>query len=110
MLENHHIAIAFDTMLRDPETCIYDNFDNEQFKSLRTLMIDQVLATDMTFHFKDLDHYRVRVAASDFDYSKGADKKVSLNMFVHLSDISNATKPWYICAKWVDLLFIEFFN
>lgn len=48
--------------------------------------------------------------APDFDYSKGGDKKVSLNMFVHLADISNGTKPWVLCSKWVDLLFIEFFN
>jgi len=27
-----------------------------------------------------------------------------------LADISNGTKPWNLCAKWVDLLFIEFFN
>ena len=40
VLENHHIAVAFDTMLWDPETCIYDNFDNEMFKSLWTMMID----------------------------------------------------------------------
>jgi len=26
VLENHHIAIAFDTMLQDPSTCIYENF------------------------------------------------------------------------------------
>lgn len=24
VLENHHIAIAFDTMLKDPSTCIYE--------------------------------------------------------------------------------------
>ena len=40
VLENHHIAVAFDTMLWDPETCIYDNFDNEMFKGLWTMMID----------------------------------------------------------------------
>jgi cAMP-specific phosphodiesterase 4 len=28
VLENHHIAIAFDTMLTDPESKIYENFDD----------------------------------------------------------------------------------
>lgn len=64
----------------------------------------------MAFHFKDLDHYKNRVSSPDFDYSKGQDKKISLNFYVHLADISNGTKPWNLCAKWVDLLFIEFFN
>lgn len=73
------------------------------------MMIDQVLATDMAFHFKDLEHYKARVSSPDFDYSKGGDKKISLNMFVHLADISNTTKPWIINARWIDLLFVEFF-
>lgn len=76
VLENHHIAIAFDTMLKDPETCIYDNFDNDQFKGLRSMMIDQVLATDMAFHFKDLEQFRAWISSPDFDYSKGGDKKI----------------------------------
>ena len=63
----------------------------------------------MAFHFKDLEHYKARVSSPDFDYSKGADKKISLNMFVHLADISNTTKPWTICSWWIDLLFVEFF-
>jgi hypothetical protein len=28
----------------------------------------------------------------------------------HLADISNSTKPWNVCAKWTELLFIEFFH
>lgn len=49
------------------------------------------------------------MSSPDFDYSKGGDKKISLNMFVHLADISNTTKPWIINARWIDLLFVEFF-
>lgn len=40
VLENHHIAVAFDTMLKDPETKIYENFEDHEFKSFRTMMID----------------------------------------------------------------------
>ena len=27
-----------------------------------------------------------------------------------MADISNPTKPWPICKRWTDLLFVEFFN
>ena len=27
-----------------------------------------------------------------------------------MADISNPTKPWLICKRWTDLLFVEFFN
>ena len=31
-------------------------------------------------------------------------------MLFHLCDISNAAKPFEICQKWTDLLFVEFFH
>jgi hypothetical protein len=31
-------------------------------------------------------------------------------MIVHLADVSNPTKPWRLCYKWIDLLFLEFFK
>jgi len=33
-----------------------------------------------------------------------------MNWMIHLADISNPTKPWKICYRWIDLLFVEFFN
>ena len=97
-------------MLNDPETCIYERFSNEEFKIMRTEMIDLVLATDMSFHFKDQAEYKERLVSPDFDPTKGSDKKRTMNMIIHLSDISNPGKPWHLCFKWIDLLFIEFFN
>ena len=58
VLENHHIAIAFDTMLRDESTCIYENFDIQGFKSMREDMINLVLSTDMVKHFHDIEEMK----------------------------------------------------
>ena len=33
-----------------------------------------------------------------------------LELVIHLADISNPTKPWRLCYKWIDLLFLEFFK
>lgn len=66
VLENHHIAIAFDTMLKDPSTCIYENFDVVGFKSMREDMINLVLSTDMAKHFHDIDEMKKRLATSTF--------------------------------------------
>jgi len=52
VLENHHIAVAFNTMLKSRDTCIYEKFSNEQFKQYREYMIDLVLATDNANHNK----------------------------------------------------------
>lgn len=72
-------------------------------------MVDFVLCTDMTRHFPDMTAMGQRTSAEDFD-PLDKDKKLSLEFLFHMADISNPTKPWSICKKWTDLLFIEFFN
>lgn len=94
VLENHHIAMAFDTMLKSEDTCIYDNFTEEMFRTLRTTMIDLVLATDMAFHFRDLQVMKQRVTAHHWNPKEGEDKKAVMSMVIHLADISNPTKSW----------------
>lgn len=109
VLENHHISQAFNTMLKSKETSIYENFTNEQFKLYREYMIDLVLATDNANHVIMNDKLKRRKWWLDFD-PKGEDKKLILSIIIHLSDISNPTKPWRLWYKWIDLLFLEFFK
>lgn len=56
VLENHHISVAFSTMLKSSDTRIFENFTNEEFKIMRENMIDLVLATDNIRHFSDLNY------------------------------------------------------
>ena len=60
-------------------------------------MIGSVLGTDMSKHFGELNKFKTRVGAEDFDPSKGADKDLTLHIMFHLADISNSTKPFEIC-------------
>jgi cAMP-specific phosphodiesterase 4 len=48
------------------------------------------------------------VHSSDFDPA-GADKDLAMHIVFHLADISNPAKKFDICAKWTDLLYVEFF-
>ena len=72
-------------------------------------MIGNVLATDMAKHFAELGKFKSRLLSEDFDAS-GNDKEITINILFHLADISNSTKQWDICKKWVDLLFVEYFD
>ena len=72
-------------------------------------MIDLVLATDNANHGQFIDELRKRQGCQDFD-PKSVDKKLIMSLILHLSDISNPTKPWRLCYKWIDLLFLEFFK
>ena len=72
-------------------------------------MVGAVLATDMSKHFSELAKFKTRVGAQDFD-AAASDKDMTLFELFHLADISNSTKPWNVCLKWTELLFIEFFH
>lgn len=73
VLENHHIAWAFNIMLKSNDTWIYENFSNEQFKLYREYMIDLVLATDNANHNGFVTELKKREASQDFEPS-GKDK------------------------------------
>jgi hypothetical protein len=48
------------------------------------------------------------ILLADFDPST-SDKEIAMNFLIHMADISNTTKEWKACQKWIDLLFVEFF-
>lgn len=77
---------------------------------MRTLMIGAILSTDMSEHFTKFAQFKGKVLDTEFDLTTPENKKFVCEMMFHLSDISNATKPFEICQKWTDLLFVEFFN
>lgn len=53
VLENHHIAVAFDSMLKSDDTRFFEHFTDAEFAEMRKQMIDLVLATDMGNHVRD---------------------------------------------------------
>jgi hypothetical protein len=57
-LENHHLAAAFN-MLRSSEYNFMEEIEHDAFRTLRSLMIELVLATDMKKHFEILSHFQV---------------------------------------------------
>eukprot|EP00347_Sterkiella_histriomuscorum_P005745 403355433 len=109
VLENHHIASSFAIMQQDSTMNVFAHLSKDQFKRARNVMIGSILGTDMSKHFSEAGKFKTRLGSLDFDPSSG-DKDMTLYMMFHLADISNATKPWHICQKWTDLLFIEFFH
>jgi hypothetical protein len=109
VLENYHVATAFKIMLGHEDCNILDGLSKEDFVRARKSIITFVLSTDMSRHFGDMGKFKNRVEAEDFN-PKGDDKKLAQEFLFHMADISNPTKPWPLCKKWTDLLFIEFFQ
>ncbi|XP_071448925.1 dual specificity calcium/calmodulin-dependent 3',5'-cyclic nucleotide phosphodiesterase 1A-like isoform X2 [Hetaerina americana] len=104
VLENHHISAAFRT-LREEECNILQNLTREDFREFRGLVIDMVLATDMSFHFQQIKNMRNSLTLGE----TSIDKSKALSLVLHCCDISHPAKRWDLHHRWTALLLEEFF-
>jgi len=57
VLENFHISLAFQIMSKAKNN-IFQNFSDSTYKKMRSSIIEQVLATDMSIHFGFLSNIK----------------------------------------------------
>ena len=129
VLENHHCAVTF-KLLQTPECDILATLTQKQRTSVRKMVIDMVLATDMSKHMSMLANLKTMVETKKltgtavFQMENYSDKikvigqsKIYLNIenylqilqnMVHCCDLSNPTKPQEQYVQWVDRLMEEF--
>jgi hypothetical protein len=105
VLENHHISASFRVM-REDECNILQNLSREEFREFRTLVIDMVLATDMSFHFQQLKNMKNLLTLAE----PSVDKSKALSLVLHCCDISHPAKRWDLHHHWTMLLLEEFFR
>lgn len=115
VLENHHLAVAF-KLLQEDNCDIFANLTKKQRQSLRKMVIDMVLATDMSKHMSLLADLKTMVETKKVAGSgvllldNYTDRIQVLQNMVHCSDLSNPTKPLEIYRTWVDRVMNEFFR
>ncbi|KAL4512042.1 hypothetical protein ABPG72_005044 [Tetrahymena utriculariae] len=107
VLENHHVSSVYEMILKNNNLNIFSNFSNDEYKQFREMVVNMVLATDMTKHFTDISKLKSRIAATDFEID-GKDKKTVMESLLHASDISNPARPWEICYQWTNKVMTEF--
>lgn len=105
VLENHHVSASF-RLMREDDANILSHLSREEYKELRTLIIDMVLATDMTYHFQQLKIMRTLLTIQE----PTIDKSKALSLVLHCCDISHPAKHWDVHHRWTMLLLEEFFR
>ncbi|CAK9302778.1 unnamed protein product [Gordionus sp. m RMFG-2023] len=114
VLENHHLAIAF-KILQEPKCDIFVNLNTKKKSILRKLIIDLVLATDMSKHMKVLADLKTMVetkkisGSGDLALESYAEKNQILQAMIHCGDLSNPTKSLNLYKKWTSLIMEEYF-
>ncbi|XP_032885983.1 cAMP-specific 3',5'-cyclic phosphodiesterase 4D-like isoform X1 [Amblyraja radiata] len=115
VLENHHLAVGF-KLLQEENCDIFQNLTKKQRQSLRKMVIDIVLATDMSKHMNLLADLKTMVETKKVTSSgvllldNYSDRIQVLQNMVHCADISNPTKPLHLYRQWTDRIMDEFFR
>ncbi|CAD7091745.1 unnamed protein product [Hermetia illucens] len=115
VLENHHLAVAF-KLLQNQGCDIFANMQKKQRQTLRKMVIDIVLSTDMSKHMSLLADLKTMVETKKVAGSgvllldNYTDRIQVLENLVHCADLSNPTKPLPLYKRWVALLMEEFFQ
>uniref|UniRef100_A0A2I3RCF3 Phosphodiesterase 1B n=1 Tax=Pan troglodytes TaxID=9598 RepID=A0A2I3RCF3_PANTR len=104
VLENHHISSVF-RLMQDDEMNIFINLTKDEFVELRALVIEMVLATDMSCHFQ-----QVKTMKTALQQLERIDKPKALSLLLHAADISHPTKQWLVHSRWTKALMEEFFR
>jgi len=140
VLENWHTACAFARMLdmnilqnniqssqgvqavlnspnKNSECNLLCRTSEENFDTIRRLVVEAVLHTDMTKHFAMVNSAKglvmqIQKAAAD-GHDKGQDDSMGWNALMylfHMADISNQAKPGHLARLWTDRCMSEFFK
>ncbi|XP_078794931.1 dual specificity calcium/calmodulin-dependent 3',5'-cyclic nucleotide phosphodiesterase 1A isoform X2 [Oryzias latipes] len=103
--ENHHISAAYRLLQRDDEKNIFLNLSKDEWRDLRSLVVDMVLATDMSCHFQQIKGMKNLMMQREHP-----DKPKALSLLLHTADISHPAKQWGLHHRWTTFLLEEFFR
>uniref|UniRef100_A0A3Q4IH86 3',5'-cyclic-AMP phosphodiesterase n=1 Tax=Neolamprologus brichardi TaxID=32507 RepID=A0A3Q4IH86_NEOBR len=115
VLENHHLAVGF-KLLQEENCDIFQNLSKKQRDSLRKMVIDMVLATDMSKHMNFLADMKTMVETKKVTslgvllLDNYSDRIQVLQNMVHCADLSNPTKPLELYRQWTDRIMKERFT
>ncbi|XP_032802234.1 dual specificity calcium/calmodulin-dependent 3',5'-cyclic nucleotide phosphodiesterase 1A isoform X2 [Petromyzon marinus] len=105
VLENHHVSAAYRLMQEDEEMNILINLSKDDWRELRALVVETVLATDMSCHFHQLKSIK-----NLLQQPEGVEKPKAMSLMLHTADISHPAKNWNLHRRWTMSLMEEFFR
>ncbi|XP_049421606.1 dual specificity calcium/calmodulin-dependent 3',5'-cyclic nucleotide phosphodiesterase 1A [Epinephelus fuscoguttatus] len=105
VLENYHVSAAYRLLQNDDNMNILSNLTKDDWRELRTLVVEMVLATDMSCHFQ-----QIKAMKSSLQQPEAIDKPKALSLLLHTADISHPAKRWGLHHRWTTSLLEEFFR
>jgi hypothetical protein len=94
-------------VLRIPDFNILSNVSPSDYKEIRKMVINCILATDMGKHAELIG--KMREITANFSLEDANHKMLLFQLLMKCADISNEARPTTVAEPWVDLLLQEFF-
>lgn len=104
VLENHHVSAAY-RLMADEEMNILINLNKDDWRELRSLVIEMVMSTDMSCHFQ-----QIKTMRNSLSQTPSLEKVKVLSLVLHAADISHPAKSWLLHERWTQCLMEEFFR
>ncbi|XP_066094465.1 dual specificity calcium/calmodulin-dependent 3',5'-cyclic nucleotide phosphodiesterase 1C isoform X2 [Saccopteryx bilineata] len=105
VLENHHLSATYRLLQEDEEMNILVNLSKDDWREFRTLVIEMVMATDMSCHFQ-----QIKAMKTALQQPEAIEKPKALSLMLHTADISHPAKAWDLHHRWTMSLLEEFFR
>jgi len=117
VMENHHAAFVFFTtkhpktkQTAETTTDIFAGLDADQYKLIRKIIIDCILATDLGQHFSFMGRFTTTTSSSDtFKTHSKKDRLLLLCAVLKMSDVGHTAKGKKNHMKWTEKIMEEFF-
>jgi cAMP-specific phosphodiesterase 4/calcium/calmodulin-dependent 3',5'-cyclic nucleotide phosphodiesterase len=119
--ENHHVAAAW-FVLQRTECNFLENLTVKEYRQLRSLVVDMVLATDMAGHGGILKQFKevitskgraegsIAAESSSFKAETRMEALVVLQLALKCADLGHLSLSWSSHMRWVQRLEEEFFT
>ncbi|OMJ79438.1 hypothetical protein SteCoe_20540 [Stentor coeruleus] len=105
ILENYHVAKAFQVAQKE-NLNIFSNISKEEYRTLRKLMINAILGTDMTKHSKYVTDAQMKLTKNTNFIEE---KEFLISLLMHLGDLSNSCRNEKLSDEWSFRVCEEFF-
>ncbi|OMJ91258.1 hypothetical protein SteCoe_6236 [Stentor coeruleus] len=110
VLEMLHTSTLFQIILK-PESGIFSNLTSDQWNLARKLIIEMILATDMSKHFELLGQFRGKYKTPESFELTNNDMKIELfRLIIKAADIGHAAKSIDLHNNWCRRVVEEFYT
>lgn len=128
VLENHHASASWLLLKSNPKFNFLVNLDAAEWKRFRFLILENILATDLSKHFSILSEFNMKANFnlskkgllhnetisyefnSGIDWTNESDRLLCSQMVLKLADVNSPLKHKELHLQWTNRIVQEFYE